>query len=97
MSIRADEALIIEGLKKFEPLSQRKAKSAIILDGSHVADGLKCVHCGHVFFPIAGSGITRGWCRNCNGPTCGSHECDTCYPFEKRLDDYEKGKLKILK
>lgn len=95
--MRADEILIIGDQKKFEVSAERKAKGAIIVDGMHIADTLRCVHCGHVWIPVKGSGKIRGWCTKCNGVTCGSEECKTCYPFEKKLDDYEKGKLKILR
>jgi len=95
--MRADDILIIDGLKKFEAKAERKATSAIIIAGNHVADGLRCVHCGHVWIPVVGSGRKRGYCLKCNGVTCGGNECEACYPFEKRLEDYEKGKLKILK
>lgn len=95
--MRADEILIIGGQNKFEAESTNKANGAIIVDGMHIADTLKCVHCGHVWIPIKGSGRVRGWCNHCHGVTCGSEKCNKCYPFEKQLDDYEKGKLKILR
>lgn len=95
--MRADEALILEGLKKFEPKAAKKPSGYILLDGQVVADTVKCVHCGHHWVPIAGSGIMRGWCRNCNGPLCGSHDCFECKDFRQKLDEYEKGQLKILK
>lgn len=75
----------------------RKPGGAIIIDGMHVADTLRCCHCGKIWIPIVGSGKKRGFCLKCNKVTCGAESCNTCYPFEKKLDDYEKGKLKILK
>jgi hypothetical protein len=95
--MRADELLIIDGQQKFEAESVRKPSGHIIVAGQEVCDTLKCCHCGHVWIPIKGSGRIRGWCMKCSGPTCGSHECNACYPFEKKLNDYEKGKLKTLK
>jgi len=95
--MKASDILIIGGSQKFEAESVRKPSGAIILDGMHLADTLQCVHCGHVWIPVVGSGKVRGWCNSCGGVTCGSHQCHTCYPFEKRLDDYEEGKLKTLR
>lgn len=77
--------------------SVRKPSGAIIMDGNHVADTLTCVHCGHMWIPIKGSGITRGWCRHCDGVTCGAPECMKCVPFEKKMTEYEKGKRKNLR
>jgi hypothetical protein len=38
-----------------------------------------------------GSGIKRGWCRRCGGPTCGAQKCETvCEPFEFWLDEVER-------
>lgn len=95
--MKASEILIIDGRQSFEAQSERKPSGAIIVEGMHVADTLKCVHCGHVWIPIKGSGRVRGWCNSCGGVTCGRAECNACYPFEKKLDDYEKGKLKELR
>lgn len=75
----------------------RQANGAIIIDGMHVADTLQCVHCGTMWIPVKGSGKKRGFCMKCHGVTCGCKECDTCMPFEKKLDMYEKGKIKILR
>lgn len=95
--MKASDILIIGGTQKFEAESVSKPSGAIILDGMHLADTLTCKHCGFTWIPIVGSGKIRGWCSKCNGVTCGRPECDNCYPAEKRLDDYEKGKLKTLK
>lgn len=95
--MRADEALIIDGLKKFEPQAAKKPSGYIVVDGNVVAETVKCVHCGHNFVPIKGSGITRGWCTNCNGALCGCKECFECKDFRKKLDEYEKGRLKLLR
>lgn len=95
--MRADEILIVSGKQSFEAAVARKPSGAIIIDGMHVADTMTCVHCGHLWIPIKGSGIIRGWCTNCNGPLCGSHDCFECKDFRKKLDEYEKGKLKTLR
>ena len=60
------------------------------------ADTLRCCHCAHHFVVKPGSGTRRGFCTKCNAVTCGDAGCDPCYAFERRLEDYEKGKLKIL-
>lgn len=68
------------------------AAGGIIVDGEHVGDTLRCVHCSGHWVPIKGSGITRGYCLNCKGPTCGSPRCDICIPLEKRLEGWEAAK-----
>jgi uncharacterized ferredoxin-like protein len=95
--LKASDILIIGGSQKFEAESVRKPSGAIILDGMHLADTLQCEHCGYTWIPIMGSGKVRGWCNKCNGPTCGSKECHECLPMQKRIEQYEKGVIKILK
>lgn len=46
---------------------------------------LQCVHCGSHFPVQPGSGKTRGFCLNCNGPVCGP-SCAECVPIEKWLE-----------
>ena len=60
-------------------------------------DTLQCCHCGGHFEVVKGSGKIRGWCMLCNQVTCGKPKCDEHYPIEKKLDDFEKGKLKVLR
>lgn len=55
-----------------------------------------CCHCGTHFTEVRGSGRIRGFCMKCMAKTCGAPGCDACYPIEKRLDDYERGKLGVL-
>lgn len=76
--------------------SVRRPSGAIIINGMHLADTLKCVHCGVTWIPVKGSGITRGWCMNCDGVTCGRPQCIKCVPFEKKMEMYEKGFFKAL-
>lgn len=66
-------------------LPVRKPAGAILLDGQVVADTLQCVHCNAHWIPQPGSGIVRGFCRNCMGPVC-SAACAACVPFERKLD-----------
>jgi hypothetical protein len=68
----------------------------IFVDGREVADTLTCVHCDYTWIRIIGSKRKRGWCMSCGGVTCGSRECSTCTPFEKKMDQYEKGLIKTL-
>ena len=66
-----------------------KPSGALLIDGRHVADTVQCVHCNGHFVMRAGSGITRGWCRNCGGAVCGP-SCAACNPFERKIDELER-------
>jgi len=77
--------------------NSRTPKGSIIIGGQEVAQTLMCVHCGHHWIPVHGSGATRGFCRNCMGPTCGHQVCDTCFPYEKQIEAFEQGKLRVLR
>lgn len=57
---------------------------------------LQCVHCGGHFPHRPGSGITRGFCMNCNGPVCGK-SCAKCVPEEQLLENIEKGRPEDFK
>lgn len=87
----------VKVLGDIDPIAVRKPSGAILIDGQHVADTLRCCHCGHHWIPVKGSGHVRGWCTHCNAPTCGSEECMTCQPFEKQLTEFEKGITKTLR
>ncbi len=61
--------------------------------GRILAEGqtLTCMHCGRVWQVKPGSGIKRGWCFRCGGPTCGSRACsERCVPFERQLEIAEQ-------
>lgn len=73
-----------------------KIGGVILIDGRQVADTKQCCHCGGHFKSVPGSGKTRGYCMNCNHITCGKPECNPCYPFEKKMDDLESGKIITL-
>ena len=62
------------------------------IDGDHYeGDTLQCCHCGFNWIPVKGSGIQRGFCRNCMQVTCGKLECTIrCLPQEKMLEEIEK-------
>ena len=78
------------------PQAQRRANGAIIVDGVQVADTMQCCHCGGHFIPVRGSGTRRGFCLACGQVTCGLPGCDEHMPFEKKLDEYERGKRRSL-
>lgn len=65
--------------------------------GSISRDTLRCCHCQRSWIVAPGSGRKRGFCTKCAGPTCGSHDCQTCLPAEKRIELYEQGKIQILR
>jgi len=67
-------------------------------------DSMQCCHCGHHFRVRPGSGKTRGFCLLCGGVTCGAQGCYDHWRndgrsnnFNQQLDDYEAGKLIVLK
>lgn len=94
MNERKDHhGLILPGDPQFE----RKPSGFILMDDKEVASTLQCPHCQTHFISIKGSGQRRGFCTKCMRVTCGKVTCDVCYPFEKKLSDYEKGKLIVLR
>ena len=68
----------------------------ILINNREVAHTKQCCHCQCHFVSVKGSGKIRGFCMRCGKITCGKLACDTCIPFEKKLENYEKGKTKIL-
>ena len=68
--------------------SVKNPHGGIMIDGKHVADTLRCCHCGENWIPVKGSKRQRGFCLKCNDVTC-SPGC-ACIPLEKRLDMIEK-------
>lgn len=61
------------------------------------ADTLRCCHCQKSWVVRRGSGIRRGFCTKCGGPTCGGPACECeCVNFEKRLEMFEAGKIHTL-
>ena len=44
-------------------------------DAALEADMLMCKHCQMTWYIQPGSGIKRGWCYSCQGPTCGKPRC----------------------
>jgi len=62
-------------------------------------DYAQCAHCNAVFRVPTGAkpADLGGWCFMCNQCTCSKCAAiGTCFPFEKKLDMYEKGKLAVL-
>lgn len=69
----------------------------ILIDGKVTCDTIQCKHCGHHYISVKGSGKLRGYCTKCNGWLCGAPACLLeCSHFEKKLEQYEKGKINIL-
>jgi hypothetical protein len=69
--------------------AQRKPAGSLII-GGHDQDTLMCLHCQFVWVPEPGSGHKRGWCFNCEGPTCGKQACETsCQHWEKVIEEVE--------
>lgn len=54
------------------------------------ADTAQCVHCQKIWTLKKGSGIERGWCMSCHGPTCGGKNCRECVPFMKKIEEAER-------
>ena len=53
-------------------------------------DTAMCAHCQKHWRIRPGSGMKRGFCMNCNGPTCGKKHCEEhCVPFEKAIERME--------
>jgi hypothetical protein len=75
----------------------RKPSGHILLDNQVVADTLQCAHCQKHWVPVKGSGVRRGFCMKCMAPTCGAAACDICAPFEKKMEEYERGKRAVLR
>lgn len=69
--------------------TSRRALSDVIitdLEGNESQQELMhCCHCDKTWVLRPGSGRVRGWCTCCCQVTCGSKECDTCVPLEKKL------------
>lgn len=53
----------------------------------------QCAHCGTHFVSVRGSGIERGYCMLCNKVTCGAKKCLPHFPWEKKLEFIEAGKI----
>ena len=74
--------------------SVRHAKGSVLItdpSGVFEADTLQCAHCQKHWIVRPGSGIERGWCFRCSGPTCGKKGCETeCSPWEKQIEAIER-------
>lgn len=59
--------------------------------GVQGGETLMCMHCQHHWVIQPGSRKQRGFCFNCNGPTCGKQNCEEhCVPFEKAIEAMER-------
>ena len=75
---------------------ERKPAGVILMDGVEIASTLQCPHCNSHFISRPGSGALRSYCMLCSAVTCGAQRCLEHFPFEKKLDMYEKGLLGVL-
>lgn len=75
---------------------ERNPDGYIIIDGQEVASTKQCPHCQMHFVSVKGSGKIRGFCTKCMAVTCGKIACNICVPFEKKLEEFEKGKIIII-
>lgn len=58
--------------------------------GFDEAETIQCVHCQAHWMIQPGSGIKRGFCLRCVGPTCGKQNCETkCVPAERMIEEME--------
>ena len=65
---------------------------AVIMDdwgATQEMDTFTCCHCNGIQFIRPGSGTQRGYCYNCNHPTCGKERCLNCVPFERMIEEIE--------
>lgn len=86
----------IAGWYKQDAGYTRKPHGSILIDGEEVANTMQCCHCDAHYILRRGSGVKRGWCRNCGQVTCGRPQCDPCVPFMRRLEEIErKGTLAL--
>ena len=90
MSVKDQPKIVLGGDVQHDFEHVRKPSGGIIIDGHHIADTMKCCHCGYTWIPVKGSGRLRGFCTGCNHVTCGAKECDECDPFERKLERIEK-------
>ena len=78
-------------------MSLKKSEDGVIMvNNSVVMTTRQCCHCGMHFAMIKGSGRKRGWCMKCHAITCGNIKCCTCIPFERKLEEFEAGKITTL-
>lgn len=78
--------------------SERKPSGHILMDGKVICDTKQCAHCHRHVLSVRGSGVIRGFCMKCSGWLCGAPSCLAgCYPFEQRMEDFEKGKTLVLR
>ncbi len=68
-----------------------KEDGVILIDGQQVGSTQQCCHCGKHFMMIKGSGRLRGHCMKCNKITCGEIKCCACVPYEKQIENIERG------
>ena len=79
------------------PLDRIEGYAIITNDWGDIkeADTFTCCHCNSIQFIRRGSGTVRGYCYNCDHPTCGKERCLNCVPFERMIEEMEaRGRLR---
>ena len=74
---------------KETPQFESKPSGYVILDGQEVGHTKQCIHCNKHFLSVKGSGTIRGYFMTCLQFTCGSPACDTCIPYEAKMEVVE--------
>ena len=62
------------------------------VDGKVLFEGTlrQCIHCQFTWTYKPGSGVIRGFCKQCNGHLCGKRAClEFCYNKEQQVEDME--------
>lgn len=85
-----------QGNPYIDAVAVRRPSGHVLMDDVVIADTVQCVHCNAHFVVVKGSRRKRPWCANCGGWECGKAECYNCVAFEKKLDEYERGRLGVL-
>ena len=80
-----------------EPSYEHKPSGHILKDDVVVADTIQCCHGGEHFISVKGSGRTRAFCLKCMGVSCGQPDHLECIHWEKKLELYEKGHIRVLR
>mgnify|MGYP001560475035 FL=1 len=69
--------------------AENKQGGAWIVDGRHVADTVRCIHCSGQFVRMERS-RSYSYCMKCKGFVCDNPACQgLCVPLEMRLQEME--------
>lgn len=64
-------------------------------DGAVEGETFTCPHCNAIKV-IDRTKAPPGICEHCWAPVCGAKACQTCVPFEKKLEAMERGKARAV-